>query len=125
MSSYTVQVVLNDGISGSDYTFPHVFSISDPKEGMKATVIEGTRGNGVIVIPGGKKSQEITIRGRLIDNDGYEDITSLMTTMKNMVTTDQATLTLQHWTGSTWQNDWQYTVRRIEEINFPESLRIW
>ncbi len=125
MASYIVQVVLNSGISGSEYIFPHVFSISDPKEGMKATVIEGTRGDGVIVIPGGKKSQEITIQGRLIDNDGYADLTTLMATMRTMVTTDQCTLTLMHWTGSTWANDWAYTVRRIDEIDFPESLRTW
>ena len=124
MASYIVKVVLNSGLSG-EYTFPHVFSLSDPKEGMKATVIEGTRGDGSIVIPGGKKSQEITIQGRLIDNDGYADVTSLMTTMRNSVTTNQVTLTLMHWTGSTWANDWQYTVRRIGEIDFPESLRTW
>jgi hypothetical protein len=125
MASYTVQLVLNDGISGLEYIFPHVFRVSDPKEGMKATVIPGTRGDGSIVIPGGKRSQEITINGRLIDDDGYADITSLMTTMRSMVTTNQATLTMMHWTGSTWQNDWQYTVRRIDEIEFPESLRVW
>jgi len=124
MPSYTVQLVLNNGISGSEYIFPHVFSVSDPKEGMKATVIEGTRGDGVIVIPGGKKSQEIIIRGRLIDNDGYADLTSLMTTMRNMVSTNQATLTMEHYT-TTWVPDWVYTVRRIDEIVFPESLRIW
>jgi hypothetical protein len=124
MASYTVQLVLNNGISGSEYIFPHVFSVSDPKEGMKATVIEGTRGDGVIIIPGGKKSQEIIIRGRLIDNDGYADVTSLMTTMRSMVTTNQATLTMEHWT-TTWVQDWSYTVRRIEEISFPESLRTW
>ena len=125
MSSYTVQVVFNNGISGSEYIFPHVFQISDPKEGIKATVINGTRGDGAIVIPGGKKSQEITIRGRLLDNDGYSDLTTLMTTMKNLVTTNQATLTLEHWTGSTWQTDWEYTVRRIDEIDFSESLRTY
>jgi hypothetical protein len=124
MGSYTVRVVLNSGILGSEYIFPHVFSISDPSEGMKATIIEGTRGNGSIVIPGGKKSQEITIRGRLIDNDGYADLTSLMTTMRSMVTTNQATLTLEHLSG-TYQTDWSYTVRRISEIVFPESLRTW
>jgi hypothetical protein len=124
MASYTVQLVLNNGISGSEYIFPHVFSVSDPKEGMKATVIEGTRGDGVIIIPGGKKSQEIIIRGRLIDNDGYADLTSLMTTMRTMVTTNQATLTMEHWT-TTWVSDWSYTVRRIDEIVFPESLRTW
>jgi len=124
MSSYTVQLVLNDGISGLEYIFPHVFSISDPKEGMKATVIHGTRGDGAIVIPGGKRSQEIVAKGRLIDNDGYVDITSLITIMKSMVTTNLSTLTLKHWTGSAWENAWAYTVRRTEEITFSESLRI-
>ena len=125
MASFTVQLVLNDGISGSEYIFPHVFSVSDPAEGMKATVIEGTRGNGSIIIPGGKKSQEIVIRGRLIDNDGYADLTTLMTTMRTMVTTSQATLTMEHLVGASWTPDWAYTVRRISEIVFPESLRIW
>lgn len=125
MANFTVKLVLNSGISGSEYQLPHVYSISDPKEGMKATVINGTRADGAIVIPGGKKSQTITVRGRLFDNDGYADLTTLMTTMKTMVTTDQATLTLMHWTGSAWTNDWEYTVRRIDEISFPESLRTW
>lgn len=125
MANFTVQLVFNYGISGSEYIFPHVYSLSDPKEGMKATVIEGTRGNGSIVIPGGKRSQEIIIQGRLIDNDGYADITTLMSTMRNTVTTVQGTLTLMHWTGSTWQNDWSYTVIRIDPIEFSESLRVW
>jgi len=123
MASYTVVINFNDGTN--NYDLPHVFRVSDPKEGMKATVIEGTRGDGAIVIPGGKKSQEITITGRLIDNDGYADLTTLINDMKSKVTTNQATLTLKHWTGSAWQNDWSYTVRRISEIDFPESLRIW
>ena len=123
MASFTVVVNFNDGIN--NYDLPHVFKVSDPKEGIKATVIEGTRGDGVIVIPGGKKSQEITIEGRLIDNDGYEDLTTLINEMKTKVTTNQATLTLKHWTGSTWQNDWSYIVRRIDEIEFEESLRTW
>lgn len=124
MTSYTVRVVLNADVSGSEYIFTNVFHVSDPKEGIKATKIDGTRGDGCIIIPGGKKSQEITVRGRLIDNDGYADLTSLMNTMRTMVTTDQATLTLEHLDG-TWQTDWVYTVRRIDEIQFPESLRIW
>jgi hypothetical protein len=125
MASYIVQCVFQLGVSGEEYILPHIYKVSDPKEGIKATVIEGTRGDGVIVIPGGRKSQEITIQGRLFDNDGYADLTTLITEMKNMITTDQATLTLQHWTGSTWQQDWQYTVRRLNEIEFPESLRTW
>jgi hypothetical protein len=122
MASYTVVINFTEGTI--NYDLPHVFQISDPKEGIKATVIEGTRGDGVIVIPGGKRSQEIIIRGRLIDNDGYADLTTLISEMKTKVTTNQATLTLKHYDG-TWVQDWAYTVRRIEEIEFPESLRIW
>jgi len=122
MADYTVVVNFNDGVN--NYDLPHIFKISDPKEGIKATVIEGKRADGSIVIPGGKKSQEIVIRGRLIDNDGYIDLTTLMNTMRTSVTTNQATLTLKHLSG-TWITDWTYTVRRIEEITFPESLRTW
>jgi len=121
MSSYTVQLIFDDG--ANSYTFPIVFHISDPKEGMKATVIEGNRGDGAIIIPGGKKSQEIRIRGILADSDGYEDLTDKMNEMKTKVSTNPATLTLRHWTGATWQTDWSYTVRRISEIEFTESLR--
>jgi len=121
MADYTVVVNFNDGVN--NYDLPHVFKISDPKEGIKATVIEGTRGDGVIVIPGGKKSQEITIQGRLFDNDGYADLSTLIAEMKTKVTTSQATLTLKYWNGATWVNNWAYTVRRLDEIDFPESLR--
>ena len=121
MASYTVVINFSDGVN--NYDLPHVFYISDPKEGMKATIISGKRADGSIVIPGGKKSQEITVRGTLFDVDGYADLTTLMDEMRSKVTTNVATLTLKHWNGSTWQNDWAYTVRRIDEIRFPESLR--
>jgi len=119
MSDYSVTINFNDGTY--NYDFLQVQDVSDPKEGMKATVIEGTRGNGSIVIPGGKKSQEITVTGKLWA-ENYHDLVSLMNTLKMSVTTDVATLTMKHFNG-TWINDWQYTVRRITEINFPPSLR--
>lgn len=118
---YEVVVNFNDGTYNFD--LPHVFHISDPHSGMKATVIKGTRGDGSIVIPGGKRSQEIRIRGKLFDSDGYKDLTDLMNTMRVNITTDTATLTLKHKEGVSWITDWAYTVRRIEEIRFPESMR--
>jgi hypothetical protein len=122
MSSYQVKLNFNDGIN--NYDLPHIFQVSDPSPGMKATVIEGNRASGSIIIPGGKKSIEIIIRGRLIDNDGYADLTTLINDMKSKVTTNQATLILKHFNG-TWVQDWSYLVRRIEEIEFEESLRTW
>ena len=126
MASYQVRVNFDDGVH--DYNFPHVQNISDPKEGMKATVIGGTRADGSIVIPGGKKSQTIRVAGILFDADGYEDLTTLMNTLRSNVTTDPATLTLEHWDstisgGGDWTTDWAYSVVRTEEIDFPDSMR--
>lgn len=114
-----VRIYFDDGTN--QYTLPHVFHVSDPKEGMKATVIRGIRGDGSIIIPGGKKSQQIIVRGNLCSS-GYPALTSLMNEMKQKVTTDVAVLKLQHDDGG-WVDDWSYTVRRIEEIRFSQSLR--
>jgi len=117
----TVRFIYNQG-EANEYVFPYAFHIVDPEPGMKATIIRGTRGDGSIVIPGGKKSQEIRIRGKIIDEDGYDAITSKMNEMRQKVTTGSVTLKMQHYSGS-WINDWSYTVRRIAEIRFPQSLR--
>ena len=126
---YTVRFTFTKDETGAiEYTFPLVFHVSDPKEGMKAVVIPGNRGDGSIVIPGGKKSQEITISGNILDEDGYKDITELINELKSGVTTDVGFLTMKHYDpdltgGPDWVIDWIYTVRRITEIEFPESLR--
>ena len=118
--SIRVRLIFNSG--SGDYVLPVVQSISDPTEAMKATVIGGTRGDGSLVIPGGKKSQEINVKGKLVA-EGYKAITELMDTLRTSVTTDSATLTLQHNIGAGYVIDWSYTVRRIEEIRFPASKR--
>jgi hypothetical protein len=120
MASYQVQVVFNLG-EVSQYIFPLVQAIGDPQEGMKATVIEGTRGDGAIVIPGGKKSQELRIKGILLDNDGYVDLTTLMDGLRSAINTDVAVITIRHWIGATWQIDRTWNVRRISEIEFQED----
>ena len=120
MGSYQVQIIFNLGEAG-EYIFPLAQSIGDPTAGIKATVIEGIRASGSIIIPGGKKSQEITIKGILLDNDGYVDLTTLMDDMRNKITTEPAIITIRHWTGSAWQNDRIWTVRRIDEIEFQED----
>lgn len=120
MAANQTRIRFNDGIY--NYTFIAVFHLTDPKEAMKATVIRGTRGDGSLVIPGGKRSQEIIVRGKIYADD-YVALTALMNTMKQSITTDSATLTLEHNIGAGWVQDWAYTVRRIEEISFPQSYR--
>lgn len=122
--NYTVRITFIKSESGAvAYTLPLIEHITDPKEGMKATVIQGNRGDGSIVIPGGKKSQQITVRGQLVDADGYKDITTRINEMKSEITTDLGVLTMEHY-DSGWVTDWSYTIRRIDEIRFPKSLRV-
>jgi hypothetical protein len=121
---YSVRITFTEQATGAiSYVFPYVFHSNDPKEGMKAVVIPGNRGDGSIVIPGGRKSQEIVVRGKIFDEDGYKDLTTKINEMKSEVTTNVATLTMEHKEGITWVTDWTYTVRRISEIEFSESLR--
>lgn len=116
----TVRINFNDGVY--DYDFLIVQSENGSNlAGKKDTIIEGNRADGAIIIPAGKKSQTITIRGILFAK-GYVNITNLMNTMKISITTDVATLTMKHYDEG-WVTDWSYTVRRIGEIIFPESLR--
>lgn len=126
MGSYTVKFTfLRSGSGYSDYDFPLVQKISDPQEGMKATVIKGTRGDGSICIPGGKKSQTLKIEGIFYDDDyDFVAISTAMTAMRAAVTTDTGTLTMQYWNGASWVVVWAYTVRRIGEIDFPSSMRV-
>ena len=124
MASYTVRCKFNDG--SGDYTFPLLQTISDPKEMSKGVIHEGTRGNGSVFIPGGRKSQTIKISGFIADNDGYEDITSQLNSLKSEVTVLPGTLTLEHWdpnasAGGAWTTDWQYTVVRNSEIEINDN----
>ena len=125
MASYTVRITfLRDGSGYSPYTFPLLQSVSDPVEGMKATVIKGARANGTVVIPGGKKSQNIEISGMFYDDDyDFVDITVAMAAMQAAVTTDTGTLTMEYYDGG-WNTVWSYSVRRIEEIVYPTSMRV-
>ena len=123
MASFAVKLTFNDG--SGEYIFPLAQTLDDPVEGMKATVIDGNRGDGCIVIPAGKKSVPITVVGFLYDSDGYEDITSKIASMRTAVTTDVATLALSHQSetesGLEWVTDWSYTVRRLDEIRFTSD----
>ncbi|KKL63188.1 hypothetical protein LCGC14_2177580 [marine sediment metagenome] len=125
MTSRTVRITFTEDTSGSSaYVLPLLQKILDPQEGIKANVIDGTRADGSIIIPGGKKSQKIEIEGILYD-DGYDfvSISIAMATMRTSLTAETGTLTLEWLDGASWTTIWSYTVRRIGEIIFPSSMR--
>lgn len=119
MDGYEVKINFNDTVY--NYDFPLVYHISDPQPRLKDTIISGIRGDGSIRIKGGKRSQEIVVKGRLLADD-YKALTALINTMRTSVTTNVATLTLKHYDGG-WVNDWSLTVFRNSEIIFEESMR--
>lgn len=118
--SIQVKLTFNDG--SGDYDLPLVQSVSDPKAGMKATVIKGIRASGCLIIDGGQKSIEINVKGKLVAQ-GYKLITEAMDALRTNITTTAATLTLQYNEGAGDVVSWAYNVRRIEEIRFPASKR--
>jgi len=120
------QVTLNFNDGDKDFDLPLVQSVSDSVKGIKATVIEGTRGDGAIVIPGGKKSTDIVVEGILVEKNqkGYKSLTEQMQELESNITTKVATLTLKHYYDGEWFTDWAYTVRRIDKIEYVPNLRI-
>jgi len=115
-----VRIIFNDG--SGDYELVHCYHLTDPTPGTKDTVIQGNRGDGSIVIPGGKKSHELIVRGTLMADD-YNALTTLINEMRTKITTNPATLKLQYLSGASWISDWEFSVKRIEEIRFEQSLR--
>ena len=120
---YAVKINFNDGTHS--YDLPHIQNFSDPIAGIKANVIRGTRADGAIIIPGGKKAIEINIKGIIWSNDGYADLMSQVNSMRDNITTEPATLTLEHYNADTssWVTDWAFLVQRIEDIVFGDSMR--
>lgn len=92
----------------------NVYHISDPKEGMKYVKIDGMRADGCILVPGGKKSMEIIVRGTLVGDD-YDDLAAKIETLKSDINMNPTTLALE--------DEWSYLVRRVDPIEFSESLR--
>jgi len=103
-------------IQWNSFTLPNVGSLDDPRPGIKNVVIEGTRGDGAIVIPGGTPTYNITIRGVIIGSD-YDAVMSQIVTLRSTVTTAEATLTVERDSGSFDT----YTVRRIGDIQYSDS----
>lgn len=113
---------------------PHIQSITDIQPGIKNIVIEGIRGDGALVIPGGRPSYNITVQGILLSSDttlpdgtayatadgtNYEKLTEQMDWLRTYVVTDETHLYVEK-TDATYAD---YTVRRLGDIGFRDSLR--
>ena len=120
----TVRLTFTEVASGSSAkVLPRVDFLSDPSAGAKHTVIEGNRADGSILIPGGKKSAVINVKGYLYNASGYAALMTDRATLNTNITNELATLTLEYFSAG-WNTTWTYTVRRQGDIRFTgDSLR--
>ncbi len=102
------------------YTFPVVqFSNAPHGADSKAVVITGVRGKGAIIIDGGATAWDIIIRG-VLSADDYEALVVVMDAMNSAVVLQTAYKLRIDKTISTY---YEYNVKRITRINYPENLR--
>jgi hypothetical protein len=123
---------------GSSYVtakqLPHVQSISDIEPGIKRVQIEGVRGAGELIIPGSRPAYNIVIRGILLGSDTtlpdgtayaaptgtkYEHIAEQIDWLRDNIGTEESYLYVDK-TSADYDT---YIVRRIDEIQFSDSLR--
>lgn len=115
-------------------SLPHIQSIDDGEPGIKNIKIEGTRGDGELIIPGGRNSQDIIVNGIILAQDktlpdgtpysnpsgtNYEKIMEQIDWLRLNVPTTEIHLYIEK-TSSTYDD---YVVRRVDKINFPDNLR--
>jgi hypothetical protein len=101
------------------YTFPAVSYTNLPQTSSKNTIIEGIRGNGCIIISGSKSSWDIILQGVLLA-DNFEAVTVLIDALETAIPTNTPFVLEFDKTSST---HYSYHVKRIEPIDYPESLR--
>ncbi len=102
------------------YTFPIVqFSNAPHGADSRSVVIEGVRGKGAIIIDGGATAWDIIIRG-VLSADDYEALVVVMDAMDSAVVLQTAYKLRIDKTISTY---YEYNVKRITRINYPENLR--
>jgi len=105
------------------YTFNLVQSINIPQSPHRTVEITGQRGKGSLIIDGGEDVFDIVINGLFMIEDadeGYEDLTVDIDTMESAVQTVTPYVLRMDKTVSTY---YEYNVKRIDAIEYPESLR--
>ncbi|KKL88285.1 hypothetical protein LCGC14_1926240 [marine sediment metagenome] len=100
-------------------TFPVVQETNAPQSPSNIVEITGTRGIGSIIIAGGTPPWNLIIKGVLI-GDNYQAIVVAMDALESTVTLNTAFLVRIDKTISSY---YEYNVKRILPIEYPENLR--
>jgi len=102
------------------YTFPVVQATNAPQSVKKIIEVRGQRGTGCLIIDGGDDCWDLFIEGILVADDDYEDLTASIDALESAVELNTAYVLKIDKTVSTY---YEYRVKRIEPIDYPDSLR--
>jgi hypothetical protein len=94
-----------------------------PQSSIRHIPIEGVRGKGRLIIPAGTETWDLEIEGVLyIDAavEDYQDLTAKIDEMENNIALNTAYYLRIDKTPSTY---YEYKVKRVEPIEYHESLR--
>ena len=101
------------------YTFPYVQYTNAPRSVKSVVEIKSQRGKGSIIIDGGEDSHQIIIRF-LIDGEDYEEVTEKIVALESAIALNTPYLLRIEKTDSTY---FEWNVKRVDAINYAESLR--
>jgi hypothetical protein len=101
------------------YTFPVVQYTNAPHSNKKTVFIEGMRGVGGIVIEGAEEAWDVIIRFVLIGTD-YQDLTTKIEALEGAIVSNTRYYLRIDKTSTTY---FEYKVKRIEAIEYQDSLR--
>ena len=106
-----------------EHTFEAVQRTNAPQSPLRHVNIEGVRGLGSLIIPAGTPPWTLEIEGVMyIDPaiEDYEDLVVKMDTMESDIPVNTAFYLRIYKTGSTY---YSYKVKRVEPMDYSQSLR--
>jgi len=112
----------SDGIT-LKHTFEAVQRTNLPQSPLRHIPIEGVRGKGKLIIPAGTETWDLEIEGVMyIDTavESYEDLVVKIDAMESAIALNTAYYIRLDKTDSTY---YSYKVKRVEAIDYPQSLR--
>jgi hypothetical protein len=101
------------------YTFPVVQFTNAPHSNKKTVFIEGMRGVGGIAVEGAEAAWNVIIRFILIGTD-YQDITTKIAALEAAIVSNTRYYLRIDKSPTTY---FEYKVKRLEPIEYEESLR--
>lgn len=106
------------------YLFPLVNYTNAPQSSKKNTIISGKRGKGCIIIEGAEEEWDLIIHG-VFTGENYTEITQKIDELEGFLTplTPLKIKIEKNDPSETGATVYEYNIKRIEPIAYPESLR--